>query len=73
MKRFLPAYESRMNKYRRHLTAAQEYLAAAKRSQDSPAQLQIHLAEIRRLTELMALCRLICADINQFEEELNDK
>ena len=73
MKRFLKTYEGRIAKYQRHLAAENEYLAAVERSKDTQAQLQIHQAEIRRLTDLIELCRLICTDINEFEEELNEK
>ena len=73
MKRFLKTYEGRIAKYQRHLAAENEYLAAVERSKDTQAQLQIHQAEIRRLTDLIELCRLICMDINEFEEDLNEK
>jgi len=73
VKRFLKTYEGRIAKYQRHLAAENEYLAAVERSKDTQAQLQIHQAEIRRLTDLIELCRLICMDINEFEEDLNEK
>ncbi len=73
MKKFLKAYESRITKYQRHLAAENEYPAAVKRSKDTPTQLHIHLTEIRRLTDLIELCRLICEDINEFEREVNEK
>jgi len=73
VKRFLKTYEGRIAKYQRHLAAENEYLAAVERSKDTQAQLHIHQAEIRRLTDLIELCRLICADINEFEEEVNEK
>jgi len=73
MKKFLNAYENRITKYQRHLAAENEYLAAVKRSNDTPVQLHIHQAEIRRLTDLIELCRLICEDINEFENEVNEK
>ena len=73
MKKFLKAYEDRIEKYQRHLVAENEYLAAAKRSKDTDFQLHIHQAEIRRLKDLIRLCGLICEDINEFEDELNEK
>jgi len=73
MKRVLRVYESRIAKYRQYLAAEKEYLAAAIRSKDTKAQLQIHQSEIRRLTDLMEQCRFICVGINEFEGEMNKR
>ncbi len=73
MEKFLKTYQARIEKYQKLLLAETEYLAAAKRAQESEAQRNIHQAEIRRLEDLIQLCILICEDIKEFEKEVKQE
>jgi len=73
VEKFLKTYQARIEKYQKLLLAETEYLAAAKRAQESDIQMNTHQAEIHRLEDLIQLCTLICEDIKEFEKEVKQE